>query len=297
MKLDISREDFPRSTASAAGMITIDPPADHHTMQMIRDIPYVRRGDLTLSVQLILPDTAHAPLIVYVTGSAFHRQDIAGTLPRLSLLADKGYAVASVQYRGVEDAIFPAQVLDAKAAVHFLRAHAAEYGYDAENIFLMGDSSGGHTALLAALTDGIPALSETEASVDVRGVIAHYPPTDMARMAEQPSNTDHDTADCPEALLIGGKRVSEHPELIAKTAVTQFVTAEREIPPVLLFHGTNDETVPFHQSCLLFDRLRDTGKDAAFYAVEGAHHGGRAFWSETVLRITCDFVQKHITAR
>ena len=49
---------------------------------------------------------------------------------------------------------FPAQVQDCKTAVRFMRKHADIYRVDSDNIFLLGDSSGGHTVLLAGTTSG-----------------------------------------------------------------------------------------------------------------------------------------------
>ena len=69
-----------------------------------------------------------------------------------------------------------------------------------------------------------------------------------------------------------------------------YICDDRAIPPVLMFHGTNDELVPFGQSCMLYDKLKSCGKTAKFYAVDNAHHGGREFWSEQVLGIVTDFI-------
>ena len=67
---------------------------------------------------------------------------------------------------------------------------------------------------------------------------------------------------------------------------------ERELPPILMFHGTNDELVPFGQSCQLFEALRNAEKDATFYQVIGAHHGGREFWTKEVLDIEERFIRR-----
>ena len=71
-----------------------------------------------------------------------------------------------------------------------------------------------------------------------------------------------------------------------------YVDSSRKIPPVLIFHGTNDELVPFGQSCMLYDRLVQCGKTATFYAIDNAHHGGREFWSNQVFDIIEDFIKR-----
>ena len=70
-----------------------------------------------------------------------------------------------------------------------------------------------------------------------------------------------------------------------------YIDSVRELPPVLIFHGTNDELVPFGQSCMLYDKLVQCNKKAEFYAIENAHHGGREFWSNQVFDIIEDFIK------
>lgn len=296
---NIPRDEFPKSPSKSEGMIPIDIKQDNYEMRLIRDIEYVRRGDISLTIQLITLGWGFEkqPLIVYITGSAFRWQDIAGSIPRLCLLANRGFAVASVQYRGTEVAPFPAQTLDAKAAIRFLRKNADEYGIDADNIFVMGDSSGGHTALMTAFTEGVSELTEDiygDVSGAVRGVIDYYGVTDITCMNDELSAYDHTTADCPAGQLIGGKNVPENPDLAKPTVVMNYITAERALPPALIFHGTNDEMVPFGQSCLLYDKLKQCAKAAEFYAVNGAHHGGAEFWSSRSLDIVERFVRSNM---
>lgn len=292
---NIPRNEFPRSLSESKGMIPIHPNQNNNEMNYIRDIEYIDRSGTPLYIQLILPDIIQKkpPLIVFVTGSAFHWQDIPRTIPRLCLLANRGIAVASVQYRGSEAAPFPAQALDVKAAVRFMKANAEKYGLDSENVYLMGDSSGGHTSLIAGLTAGIKEFEEdiySDFSSDVKGIIDFYGPVNISKMNDELSSQNHIDPDSPEGFLIGRKNVAENPQLVKPTVVTNYITSERNIPPVLIFHGTNDELVAFGQSCMLHDKLRECGKSTRFYAVEGAHHGGREFWSDEVLDIVEKFV-------
>ena len=293
---NISREQFPKSKSKSDGMILLNAKCDNNTMDYIRDIKYIERREASLYIQLLLPDeiTPDVPLIVYVTGSAFHWQNIPQTIPRLCLLVNRGIAVASVQYRGSDAASFPAQLLDVKAAVRFMKLEGKKYGLNTENIFIMGDSSGGHTALMAGLTAGINIFEEdiyNEVSSDVKGIIDFYGPTDISKMNDELSSQDHIGADSPEGYLIGRKNVAENPQLVQPTVVMNYITADRDIPPLLIFHGTNDELVPFGQSCMLYDKLKECGKTASFYALEGANHGGRVFWSEQVLDIVSEFIK------
>lgn len=280
----IRREDFPKSESKSDGMITIVPKCDNDELCYIRDIEYADRDGIKLCIQLILPScrSERPPLICYVQGSAFYTQDVIGPLMKLTLLARRGFAVASIQYRGSEIAPFPAQAEDARDAVMYMTDNADKYGIDAEKIFIMGDSSGGHTALLAAL----------KYNAGVKGVIEYYAPIEFDRMNDELSTQNHLAADSPEGNLIGRKSILENPDLVEPTKVTNYITKEKNIPPIIIFHGTNDELVPFGQSCILYDKLKECNKEAYFYAMEGSHHGGREFWSEEVLDIVVGFIKK-----
>lgn len=91
--------------------------------------------------------------------------------------------------------------------------------------------------------------------------------------------------------MIGGYNVLEHPEKVAPTVPMRYIGHE-PLPPLLILHGTKDRLVPFHQSVLLYEAMREKGKDATFYRVEGADHGGPAFWAPKTLDVVCGFLAR-----
>lgn len=292
----IPREEFPKSPVTAEGMIILNIKCDNDELAGIRDIEYLDRDGIKLTIQLILPTKREKkiPLICYITGSAFHWQDIAAALPRLSYLANRGIGVASIQYRASDAAPFPAQTLDVKAGIRFLKEHADEYNIDREQFFTMGESSGGNVSLMAGLTTGLEQFEEDiyrTYSSEVKGVIDFYGPTDITKMNDELSTQNHMEPDSPEGYLIGRKNVAENPQLAEPTIVMNYITKDKELPPVLIVHGTNDELVPFGQSCMLYEKLKACKKEAVFYAIEGAHHGGSEFWSEQMMQIVESFVK------
>lgn len=291
--VSIPREKFPKSNSCVAGMIPLKVCCDHADTVYQRDIPYREREGRTLYLQLLLHPFAQekAPLILYIQGSAWHKQNVIATLPQLAALAARGFVVASLEYTPSELAPFPAQLMDAKAALRFVRARTEEYGIDPQRIYVMGDSSGGHTALLLGLTAGLPEFEEEGEPSVVNGVIDFYGPVDISKMNEELSAMDHIQPDSPEGYLIGRKHVLKHPELVAPTVVTNYITPERNLPPIFIAHGTNDELVALGQSCLLYERLRACGKEARFYALEGAHHGGKEFWCTQMLDLVSNFIR------
>lgn len=295
--INVSRKDFPMSNASVQGMIPMQPKTDNYELYYYDDVVYTNRNGRDLHLQIIGPRDLGStlPCIVFIPGSAFHEQNVKDRVPGLSYLAMRGFVVAALEYRGSECAPFPAQTLDAKMGVSFMKNNAKKYGIHPENIFLMGDSSGGHTAMMAAFSYGIPSLEEEETKSNVpmvKGIIDLFGPTNFATMNVEPSSQDHRTPDSPEGMVIGGKPVLLHPELVKPATIATYVQKDKVLPPILMFHGTNDELVPFGQSCELYEALKNAGKEATFYQVLGAHHGGREFWTNEILDIEEAFIKK-----
>ena len=294
---NIKREDFPMSPSKAEGMIPLKPIYDNYDMETIPNVVYREIDGHKLHLQLILPyGDKEFPLLVYIPGSAFRKQNVSRKIADLSMLAMRGYAVALLEYRGSEIAPFPGLILDAKAGVRFMIEHADEYRIDRDKVFIMGDSSGAYTAMMTGITWGEDQLEETKDGMPnpLRGIIDLYGPTDFTTMNNELSSQDHRTPDSPEGCIIGGLPVLEHPEVVAPTIIKNHLSEEVDIPPILMFHGSNDELVPFGQSCELYEAVKKCGKEAMFYQVLGAHHGGREFWSSKVLDIICEFMERNM---
>lgn len=119
------------------------------------EVPY---SDVSLSdyVNIYVPDLAETPpLYVIIHGGGFISNDAESRQAQLMYryFRDHGFACASVNYRLAQEAPFPAAVEDCKAAIRFLRAHAEEYGYNADHIAVFGESAGGYLAIMCAVTN------------------------------------------------------------------------------------------------------------------------------------------------
>ncbi|MGC3992854.1 MAG: alpha/beta hydrolase [Propionicimonas sp.] len=290
--------DFPESLRETEGMVVLDVAAAAVLPEAVLSVPFAEKQGTTLHLHLLLPPAAREgaawtfPLVVYVQGSAWRTQNLGQNLPALARVAAWGYVVAIVEYRPSDVAPFPAQVRDVRTALAFLYEHAAEFRIERDACVLWGDSSGGHTAMLTALTVGDPGYADEPADAPapvVRGVVDFFGPTDISRMNEEPSTQDHRAPDSPEGRLIGGHDVLSRPDLVAPTIVMNHIDM-RPLPPFLVFHGGRDRFVPFGQSVLLARALRDAGHEVSFYKLAGADHGGPEFWSPPVLSIVRSFL-------
>ena len=262
------------------------------------DIVYAERDGERLTISYLTPrnDRRDNPLIVYVQGSAWFRQDVFIHLPEMIRMCQKGYCVALVEYRPSTTAPFPAQAEDAKAAIRFLRARAEKYRFDPARVAIWGDSSGGHTALMAGITgDDWPNHPEDEKqSAAVRCIVDWYGPTIVSEMAFEPSGEEHVSADCPEGWLIGHLPVQEHPDLAEKTIPQRYLSADKPTPPILIMHGSRDMTVNFQQSVHLYEALRALGKECEFIKLQGGDHGWRGFACQAALDAVDAFLRKHL---
>ena len=305
-------EDFPSSKELPDGVKTVawkDDPACFIDFRF--DVEYDNRDGEILNLQILMPSDEmmmpsvdmmemppkeKRPLIVYIPGSAWHRQMVYITLPRMIRIAERGWAVAIVQYRPSEVTGFPAQIEDAKSAVRFMRKNADEYCIDPEKIVLWGDSSGGHTAVMAAITgDGLLDNGlYSEFSSQVNCVVDWFGPTNVARMGYYPSIMDHGGADSPEGFLLGGVDVFENLDLAEKASPMYYLDKGNTAPPIIIMHGSSDEVVPFNQSCLLYDKLRELGMEVEMYKLEGASHGRNGFNCTEAYDTVLEFVSRHI---
>lgn len=292
--------EFPAFESPIPGAVEMHTTGDEVSVYYMKDVPYVTRGDLTLHMQLLLPHTINEPdkkwpLVVLIRGSGWFQQDMYGMIPLISQFAARGYAIAMPEYRHSGIAAFPCHVQDAKSCIRFMRKNAETYRIDPDQVILWGGSSGGHTAVLAALSEGMPDLDTPdygEFSEAVKGVVDYYGVVDITMPDGFPSTPNHQQADSPEGWFIGRLDVNQNPAIAQKTVLTNYVSADRAIPPVFIIHGSKDRTVNFAHSLKLYQKLRDCGKDVTFIRLHGADHGGGAFWTPPVLDAVEQFIQK-----
>lgn len=259
-----------------------------------QDVVYATVDGKQLLLDLYMPaGGTRPPLVVAVHGGQWRR----GTKenPPLSFVK-AGFAVASLEFRQSTEARFPAAVHDIKAAVRFLRARAAQYGYSADRIAIAGASSGGHYAALVGVTNGHRDLEGTvgdypNESSDVEAILSYYGASDLTTILAQSTPYGVGVRGPALALLLGDA-VDSAPEL-ARLASPVF-HVDRDDPPLLLFHGDQDPQMPINQSHELEGAYERLGLDVRFVVVHGAGHGGDEFHSESNDSIAVAFLRRTI---
>ena len=155
-----------------------------------KDIEYAPGGGPSHLLDLYLPASAASgkavPLVVFIHGGGWHSGSKDGCPAKF--LASYGYAVASINYRFLKDAVFPAQIEDCRTALRFLRSQAAKYHIQPDHVAVWGGSAGGHLAALlgtsAAVNFGTKpvaatAVGKVDESVRVQCVIDMYGPVEF----------------------------------------------------------------------------------------------------------------------
>ncbi len=293
-------EELPEFMEEVEGAHVISTTGDEIGVTYIPNVVYAEIDDIKLHLQILQPFTRNqpemvSPCVVFVQGSAWMPQDVYAQLPRVSRLAERGYVTAVVEYRHSGIAAFPAQIMDTRNAVRFLRANAEQYHIDPDRIVVSGDSSGGHTAMFAGMIhDDTENNLYPGVSADVKGIVNFYGSTSVMAEDSNPVQVLHCQPDSPEGMVMGHVDLRNNLELKRRLSVECNITEDTVIPPVIILHGTKDRVVNCEGSVILYRQLKECGKDVQLYLIKGADHGGAEFWTTETLDIVDRFIRSCI---
>ena len=263
--------------AGLLGLLFVDAAtaADSGVVKVRKNVVYRSVGDRDLAMDVATPaGEGPFPAIVFIHGGGWimgHRQFYGDML---KTAAARGFVAATITYRlaktteegGSEDG-FPAPLLDVKAAIRFLRSHAADYRIDSGRVAVWGDSAGGHLALLAGLTRPGDGFEESDRSSTVQAVVNFFGPTDLTALFKNAPDTRILTT-----AFLGGT-IDTMPEQFRRASPITYVRGND--PPILTIHGTADKVVPIEQAHLLDRTLKAAGDQHSLLELSGAGHGFR----------------------
>jgi len=260
----------------------------------LADLQYADAGGQALKLDLYQPSKPHAPLLVWLHGGRWE----VGSKEKMPLagLVERGYAIASLDFRPASRARFPGQVHDIKAAVRYLRARAPDYGYDATRIGILGESSGGHLAALVGTTNGRAELEgnlgeHLGVSSEVHAIVSYFGASDLLTILAQSTPYGLGIREPALKTLLGA--LPSDDEALARLASPVFQVDGRD-PPLLLLHGDQDPQMPINQSHELEGAYERAGLDAKLIVVHGAGHGGGAFFDAERINLVAAFLDEHL---
>ena len=255
---------FARRAAERALADAHVPPARPRAfaVDVVRDVPVRLRDGSSLALDLYRPRAAAAlPLVVAIYGGAWSFGSRDGLAPLARRYAQRGYAVAVVDYRHAPRYRFPVQRDDVEDALRAIAAHALEWHVDPQRVALLGRSAGAELALIVA---------ERAQPLHVAAVVAYYSPIDLVGGWNDPPRPD--PANVREILetYLGGPPDAAHAS--AYRAASPLDGAHRGMPPALLICGDRDELVRIVFQRAFAARLRALGVPVVAIELPWANH-------------------------
>lgn len=277
----------------------LPPPRVERKTVIYRSAP-TRHGGVDLLMDLYMPTNrkkvaVKPPVILWVHGGGW----LEGSRYRIEalLLAEYGYAVASIEYRYSQEAPYPAQVQDAKAAVRWLRAHGKELGLDTRRIGAAGASAGGQIVAIMGVSAGDPRFEDkndpnADQSDRVLAVADFYGPADLTYVLEIPSLSP--SARYALEAYLGGP-LDKRKDLLNLASATTMITPDAA--PFLIVQGDADTLVPVEMSRRLHAALQKAGVESTYVEIPGGEHGvpwEAFFGGPEARRRLVDFFDKHV---
>jgi len=238
--------------------------------------PHGRRGLLDVYTSTNTPASG-APVLLQVHGGGWTigNKDQQG-IPLMQHLAAKGWVCVAINYRLAPRDPWPAQIIDVKAAIAWIKEHIEEYGGNPDYLAITGGSAGGHLTALAALTPGDaayqPGFENADTSVQV--AVPHYGVYDLAGVTGlRNAIRMRDTFLAPRVFK---KRFRDAPEEFAAASPITRITPDA--PDFLVIHGTYDTLVDVRQARAFVAKLRQVSRRTVSYAeLPGTQHAFDVF--------------------
>lgn len=266
-------------------------------VRITRDIVYAQYGDRRLRLDVYRPpkefyDQAALPGVLVVRGGKWQKGDKEGFSYIAGQLAMQGFVAACIEYRTVDEAKFPAAVHDVKAAVRWMRSHAAEYGIDPDAIGAIGGSAGAHLVAMLATATG--------AALEGQGGNAATPSEVQAVVAMGGAYELHPREDAVPEFVAAvtefiGAPLAAHGEALAAASPIRHVT--RRSAPLLLLHGTTDPVAPFTLAVEMAQAYRRAGAPVSLKPIEAP--GSHGFWGDNryfpeTKALALEFFRRHL---
>ena len=203
-------------------------------------------------------DEESVPAIVFFHGGGFSGGKVSQFESQCKYLASRGMVTVLAEYRLINrHSITPFEcVEDAKSAIRWVRAHANELGVDENRIVAGGGSAGGHLAACTALINGYDDDNEDQTVSSVPNALVLFNPV----------------LNFPESFKKAASKY--HNEWLNRaTEISPMHNVHKGAPPTIIFHGTEDESVPFNHAIKFCEEMKKYGNNCNVVPFEGRKHG------------------------
>ena len=256
-------------------------------------------------LDLYIPDgVENPPLFVMIHGGGFISNDSQSRQAQLfyRYFRDHGFACASINYRLAQEAPWPAAVEDVRDAIRYLSEHAEDYGYDASQCAVWGESAGGYLACITAVT---------EQAIPVAALVDYYGIVDFSTIEEQfrqegipawvrkmanfwaDSETLQGYGSCEEFWVRKARADWTEEDIRALSVPYQASLHADPWLRTLILHGDADLSVPYHQSYQMAEALSQVcgEENVELVLVHGMMHAGDGLYTDARLKQVEAFVR------
>lgn len=214
----------------------------------------------TLDLYLPKSITQKTPVIIMLHGGAWMMGGNEYTAKTARDLRDRGFVVANVDYRYVNDSVHCKELLkDIDNAVVFMKKVSKTYHFKNSGYHMSGISAGAHLALLYGYT-----LKQ-----NIKSIAVLCAPTRLDDAAEleliRNNGLLHNIELLADAQYIPGTKPD------AKFTDVSPYSHIKSIP-TLLFHGNKDDLVPYRVGVFMFEKLQTAKVKSKFVTMEGKGH-------------------------
>lgn len=254
--------------------------AEKSEVEVKLDLPYADNSNPKQMVDLYLPKKRSSdkplPVVALIHGGGWIHGDRIGYGAFAIQLARTGnFAVVGVGYRLTNEAHWPEQIFDCKAAIRWIRGHAKEYNLDAEHIGIMGSSAGGHLCSLLGTSGDVKELEGKEGpftslSSRVQCVVNECGPEDFTKALMYDKDGKPIVKDDAVIGLLGGTYEEKHAEAVAASPLTY---VSKDDPPFLNMQGTEDKRVAYANAEAIQAALEKVGVPTYLVPITGGGHG------------------------
>ena len=227
-------------------------------LQPDRSLIYKTVGEVELKLHVFEPTglmtNDHRPAIIFFFGGGWGSGDAKQFFQQARVMAGQGMVAFSADYRvKSRNHTTPFEcVKDAKSAIRWVRAHAAELGIDPNRIVASGGSAGGHIAACTSLIAGGEEAGENLKISSAPNALVLFNPvldTTGKGYGAKDFNPSQPTELSPAHHVRTG------------------------IPPTIVLHGTADKTVPYENAERFTRLMQEAGNDCVLVPFPGKDHG------------------------
>lgn len=192
------------------------------------------------------------PAVVFFFGGGWNGGNVHQFEQHCKLLASKGMIAMAANYRVKSrnnSTPFDA-VEDAKSAIRWIRENAKELGVNKNKIVAAGGSAGGHLAASTAIIPGFEGDENKNISSKPNALVLFNPVINTMKEG------------------YGSERLGDKAETISPAH-----HVVPKLPPTLIFHGTNDKTVPFSNVTDFQIKMENARNICYLVPFDGQGHG------------------------